>query len=52
MPSLLVYVDDNVLTGPHLENINKEMQGLCVRTNIQVYTVQLKNDGQEVGNFI
>ena len=47
----LVYVDDTILAGPNLDNVNKETQGLGVITNDQAHTFQLRDEGQ-VGDFL
>ena len=47
----LVYVDDKILAGPNVDNINKEIQGLGVSTNNQVHSFQLRDEGS-VGDFL
>lgn len=50
-PVYLVYVDDNILAGPNLDNVNKEIQGLEVSNKDQVHSFQLRDEGQ-LGDFL
>ena len=47
----LVYVDDTILSGPNLENVNKEIRGLGVSTKNQIHSFQLRDKGL-VGDFL
>ena len=47
----LVYIDDTILTGSNLEDINKEIEGLGVSSYDQVHSFQLRDEGQ-VGDFL
>lgn len=42
----LAFVDDTVLAGPNLDNINKEIHGLGVSNDDRVHLCQLRNDDQ------
>ena len=46
----LVYVDDKILCGPNLNEINEEIRGLGIKEEDQVHSFQLKDEGQ-VGDF-
>ena len=47
----LVYVDDTILAGPNMDDINKEITGLGVSDEDQVHSFQLRDKGQ-VGDFL
>ena len=47
----LVYVDDTILAGPNLDNINREITGMGVSTKDQTHCFQLRDEGQ-VGDFL
>ena len=46
-----MYVDDTILAGPNLDDINKEIQGLGVSTEEQARSFQLRDEGK-VGDFL
>ena len=47
----LIYVDDTILCGPNLDDINKEIKGLGVAGDNQKHSFQLRDEGQ-VGDFL
>ena len=47
----LVNIDDTILAGPNMDDINKEIAGLGVSDEDQVHRFQLRDEGQ-VGDFL
>ena len=47
----LVYVDDKILCGPNLDEINQEIIGLGTKGEVHIHSFQLKDEGQ-VGDFL
>ena len=47
----LVYVDNKILCGPNLDEINQDTKGLGIKGEYHIHSFQLKDKGQ-VGGFL